>query len=296
MKTQNIGIIGSGQVGSLLGHYSFLNNRLSWILARSEKRINNLLELSIPELSIINSFDQILELPDIIIICVNDNEIQNVVNKLCEMFDKRLKSKIIFHTSGFLNKDVLDKCKKFGAITGACHPYQTFYVNKIEILDGIGWGIDCEPENFEQFSEIIIFFGGNPVFLDNCTPEKKALYHLSAVASSNFLSGVIQLSKHIASEAGISPVDFIPQISKQTLDNSINYLNQNYFPLTGPFARGDYKAIESHIKSLNHNQSLIDIYCYSAMAVLELSYINKLLDDENYKKIKKILKIHINQQ
>jgi predicted short-subunit dehydrogenase-like oxidoreductase (DUF2520 family) len=296
MKSKNIGIIGAGQVGSLLAHFAFKNKRMSWIIARNEKRIDNLCNLEIPEFFILNSCEQIFKLPNITIICVNDNEIQNVVNKLCELFGKKLKSKIILHTSGFLNKDVLDKCKKFGALTGACHPYQTFYDNKIEILNGIGWGIDCEPENFEQFSEIIRFFRGEPVYLDNCTPERKALYHLSAVAASNFLSGVIQLAKQIAFESGINAEDFIPQITKQTLDNSIKNLNKHDFPLTGPYARGDYEAIETHIKSLGQNKSLIEIYCYSSLATLELSFINKLINNENYKKIKKILMNHINQQ
>ena len=295
MKTQNFGIIGAGQVGSLLAQFAFKNQRISWIIARNEKRIDNLRQMSIPAISIINSIEQITDLPKIINICVNDNEIQNVVNKLCEVFGKSLKSKIIFHTSGFLNKDVLANCKKLGAITGACHPYQTFYDSKIEILNGIGWGIDCEPENFEQFSDIVNFFDGKPIYLDNCTPEKKALYHLSAVTSSNFLSGVLQLSKLVASEADINPSDFIPQITKQTLDNSINYLNKKEFPLTGPLARGDYKAIETHIQSLNHNKPLIDIYCYSALATLELAYMNMLLDQINYELIKNILKKHIIQ-
>jgi predicted short-subunit dehydrogenase-like oxidoreductase (DUF2520 family) len=296
IQTQKIGIIGAGQVGSLLAKFSYLNNRLLWILARNEKRIKNLLELSIPEQFVINSIDQIIELPEIIIICVNDNEIQNVVNNLCDIFGNKLKSKIIFHTSGFLNKDILVECQKFGANTGACHPYQTFYDNKIEILQGIGWGIDCYSETYNQFSEIIKFLRGKPIYLDNCTPENKALYHLSAVAASNFLSSVIQLSKHIAAEAGINADDFIPQIATQTLNNSINCLNKKDFPLTGPYARGDHKAIEKHIQSLGDNQSLIDIYCYSAIATLELSFINKLVDNENYEKIKIILKKHINLQ
>ena len=41
MKTQNFGIIGAGQVGSLLAQFAFKNQRISWIIARNEKRIQN---------------------------------------------------------------------------------------------------------------------------------------------------------------------------------------------------------------------------------------------------------------
>jgi hypothetical protein len=39
MKPQNIGIICTGQVGSLLAHFAFKNKRMSWIIAWNEKEL-----------------------------------------------------------------------------------------------------------------------------------------------------------------------------------------------------------------------------------------------------------------
>ncbi|GAB5466620.1 MAG: hypothetical protein Kapaf2KO_20560 [Candidatus Kapaibacteriales bacterium] len=139
---------------------------------------------------------------------------------------------------------------------------------------GIGWGVEANMDIFLSFEKLIEKIGGKAINMTGITNEKKALYHATAVAASNFVTSSIKLAKSFADELGVSALDLIAPIAKTTLDNNIMSLNDNYSPLTGPIARGDFETVRMHLESIK-NQSLKQSYILMARATLDLEKSKK---------------------
>jgi predicted short-subunit dehydrogenase-like oxidoreductase (DUF2520 family) len=188
-----------------------------------------------------------------------------------------------------LDYRILDCSKKYNAIIGTAHPYQTFFYPEISNFNNIGWGISSD-KNIDIISDFIKSIGGNPVDISILPNDKKALYHCSAVVASNFLSSIITLSKNIAFDYGINPQDFLPGIINTTLENNINTIsNPEVFPLTGPIARGDSEAIKMHINALKDKEYAMNAYIYFSLATLELALHYNFINEEKYITMRKEL-------
>ena len=116
-----VGIIGYGKLGSVVAHYFSSVSELAWIIIKNNatKNTSNL------SATILDSIQQIEDIPHIIILAVPDDEIE-----ICSLqLSKQLKQNsetLIIHCSGALGKDVLQSCKDKGARIAAIHPFQTF--------------------------------------------------------------------------------------------------------------------------------------------------------------------------
>ncbi len=244
--------------------------------------------------NIINNNDFIFDLspdtylPDFIIISVPDKNISSVSLELSENYNKLLKSVPIIHTSGIYPSDLLNECKNCGAITASVHPYQTFYSPSLDLLSGIGWGIESEFDK-NIFIEFVKMLGGNYHILKS--KEEKIKYHLSAVMSSNFLNSLLSSVISSLKNIGLSFDDFALPIIEQTLRNSINsyHLNSNRMPLTGPIARGDIESIKLHLSAITDSPEILIQYVYHCLATLEIAKNQNIIDENVYLEIKKVL-------
>lgn len=276
------GIIGAGQLAAALYQPLCKIYSLEWILVRNSKR-DSLFEGA----QIIREINKISNPPNIIILAIGDNEIEEVSLKLSNLFKNKLKGIKIIHCSGILPASILDDCAKFGAVTAKVHPYQTLYSARENILEGAGWGIEADNDK-DYFAEFVEALGGKPVFLK---PNTDALYHGSAVVASNFMNSLLSLAKEMATMAGIKPEDFQTRIIEETITN--NYSEGMDFPLTGPIARADISGIEKHIEALKSRPSALKTYCYLALATTETAKEKGFLSPVQYDKLKLILKKYI---
>lgn len=223
-----------------------------------------------------------------IIICVKDSDIDEAINQLIEHKSERLAGKIVFHTSGTLGKFILSKLEDNGSVIAAAHPYQTFYYNEVDVLEGIAWGVESDEKTYRQINELIVLLGGKAVKLSEQAIAKKALYHISAVAASNFMALSIDLAKEIAEDAGINANEFLPQILETTLQNNIKQLGSETPAITGPVVRGEVETIASHIDALGEciNGVIYKNMCES-LALMALD--RGLLSGEKFEQIMEIL-------
>ncbi len=260
MKT--FGIIGYGNVGETLAKYlnSCDNLKLSWLCS---KHLND--KTIFPAAKLFAEISQIEFLPDVIFITSNDKDISNIAAVLSNTFMDNLDSKIVIHTSGTLGLEVLTTCEKYGAITSAAHPFQTFFSRDITCLNNIFWGIEVSNNEYLGcINDLIISLNGHPFLLPTEIINNKPLYHSVAVAVSNYVAGAIKLGTLIANEINLPQKDFFIPIINQTIANCLKSItnNDNNFPLTGPIVRNDTKTIEEHIEALNKfpvlQQSYID--------------------------------------
>lgn len=286
---KRFGIIGSGNVGITLSEYLQDINLLEWCYVHSDKSFIEAIKI-IKKDNIIRNFDDLVSFPDYVIIAVNDSNIANIAKQIAEK-QNELNGVLFSHCSGTLSADELNSLKKFGAITGATHPYQTFFYNRTEILTGISWGIDCKTEDENEFEKMINIFGGNPVFLSDKAKIQKELYHISAIVASNYLNTIISVSDELLNEIELDTEKFIKPIIKTTIENNLlSMQNSNkQIPLTGPIVRGDIQIISQHISALEKYPEIMQQYKLFGLATLEKAYSNNMIEKSKYLKIKKLL-------
>jgi len=290
----SFGVIGAGKLGLTISLELARLERLKWILARSNQSRQNVVDKFYHTAFIRRSIDEIEEIPNMIIIAVSDGSVEEVSNALAKQFGKRLKGKYVIHTSGVLNREVLYACKEAGASVAAVHPFQTFYYDSENIFRDIRWGIEAADEDYDLFSHFVTFLYGFPIRLTTDSIKEKALYHAMAVATSNYMTTIIQLAHKIADSANIDSKEFLPPIAKTTLGNNLRGLADKEAPLTGPIARGDINTLELHILAMKDKPQILKPYCLLGLATVEMAFNAKLIDGQIYSKIKHLLTQHIN--
>ena len=279
-------IIGLGKVGLTLARHLYKRGCLGIIVSQSADYYN--LSIEFKDIVVKNNIDNQLNDSDIIIIAKADYYIKGTLTELKSTCN--LSGKIVIHLSGSMGLEQFEGYANTGAITASAHPYQTFYYPDPEILNGVAWGVQTSGA-FQLISDIIEGFGGQAIDLSGMSISEKILYHASAVAISNYMTTITELSKSIANQAGIQADEFIPKIMRTTLENNIRALTEsNDIPLTGPIARGDIEVIERHIKALEENKVLQKSYSLIGMATAEIAYKQNILGSYEYQKIIELLK------
>lgn len=285
-----VGIIGAGQVGSILAEQLNINNQLTYIISRNKTKNQELIDKGIIKNKIVKSIIDINTYVDFIIIAVRDSQIQRVLTELLQIDKTFLRKTLVIHTSGSLSKEELLQLKESKARIGSAHPYQTFFKQEINILDNIAWGIDCEETDFEQISNLIVSLNGKPIKLTDVALANKPLYHLSAVTASNFTVALISLAKELMNKLGLDANTFLEPIINQTIRNSYEYLDKDDLPLTGPIARADYTIIEKHIQSLKEYPDIERYYKDISKFVLDMVNSKNKIQDIDYHKINNLLR------
>ena len=257
---KKVGVIGYGNVGQTLAKYIYDCEKLelSWICS---KHFND--EKIFLDAKLFSNISQIKSLPNIVFITSSDNQLETIATILSNTFADKLRSKIVIHTSGAFGLELLHSCEKYGAITVAAHPFQTFFSKKPSCLNDIFWGIEISNSEYvPHISELIANLNGHPYFLSPEIINNKALYHSVAVAISNYISGAIKLGILLAKEINLPQKDFFIPIINQTIENCFKSIidNDNNFPLTGPIARNDSETIKKHIEALNGLPNLQQSY------------------------------------
>jgi predicted short-subunit dehydrogenase-like oxidoreductase (DUF2520 family) len=293
IKDMKVGVIGAGKLGTVLSRHFAAKGRLHVIADISEDVRSSLKSNFGNQIPIISLLNDEKYLSDIIFLTVSDSQILTSASQLAADMGNSLKGKIIIYCSGILNLEVLEPCRKMGAICFGAHPYQTFFHSDANLLQGVGWGIE-QSDNKELILELIKEMGGNPVVLSENAVKNKAAYHCSAVVCSNFMAASVAFAEEIANSVDVDPKDFIPKIIETTINNNISSIkNGGEMPLTGPLARNDTHTIELHIQSLKAYPELLKPYCYLTLASVEIAYQHNILTYENYNYLKKTLFLYL---
>jgi len=287
-RSKKICIIGTGKVGSVLFH-SLLNSGLeiSYAIDKNLKLAKSVsskfksvkISSEITENIILDS--------EVIIIAVQDKNIKIVID-IINNLRVPLKGKIIFHTGGAVSSEILSEFRKKKAYTGSFHPVQTFngisYKNN-KLLTNIYFGIEGDSPSLKYFKYLCKKLGSKYVMI----PEnKKILYHSACVFASNFLVTHFDVLSEISSGISKEGINIFEPIVRTTLDNIFRLGTGK--SLTGPFARGDYKIIEMHLKNFRKNvPSFLYYYVMLGLETLNLSVKEKKIDRKSASEIKKLL-------
>jgi predicted short-subunit dehydrogenase-like oxidoreductase (DUF2520 family) len=276
---KNILFIGAGKLGTTLA--SALSQSGFVIPFFYSKEIPDNRKVYFPNTTFVNELrTEYFENTEIVIITVPDEQIKIVAEQL-DSLDIIWESKIIMHTSGCLNSTELGALKLNGAQVGSIHPMQSFdkHFMPKTIFENIIFSVegDTQVQTFlEKIAELL------NAKVTKLKPEDKILYHIAAVASSNFFVALLdyvgRLYKNLDFDENKIKELIVPIVS-QSLNNFKNAESKNI--LTGPLKRGDFSTIENHVKYLKDNQEEM-LPVYSEISKYISQFILKHNESENH--------------
>jgi predicted short-subunit dehydrogenase-like oxidoreductase (DUF2520 family) len=239
MVFNSIAIIGSGNVATNLAHNLSQLGTLqlgiysSSILHRTELALATKSKLYH---SIEETFDA-----DLILICVPDNAIQDVVGLLPT-------NQKIAYTSGSIPLNTFAKHSNVGVF----YPLQTFTKNHLIDLKTVPFFVEANNQNLEK--ELVDFASliGKNVSITNS--EERKHYHLAAVMLNNFTNHLAYLAQHHLAQHHLDWKNLLPLFEETT--RKIVSSNPKEIQ-TGPARRNDTQVINQHLKELNENEKNI---------------------------------------
>jgi predicted short-subunit dehydrogenase-like oxidoreductase (DUF2520 family) len=205
-------------------------------------------------------------LADIFWLCVPDAAIAEATGRLVKAHGAKLKGRIVVHSSGARNVEVLKTATAAGAAGASVHPLMSFPTRKPVSLRGVPFGIEADPATRRTLNALIRRVGGEPFAVNG---ETKALYHAVGVLSSPLLVSHLVAAQQTAALAGFSPRQvrkLMEPIVRATIDNVFRRGAEKSF--SGPIARGDGQTIRLHLQALEPHPMLAAVYRSLALYAL----------------------------
>lgn len=236
-------IIGTGNAATVLGrllHYA--GHEITQVIGRNAERTEKL--AGILNSSFTVQTDEVTYEADIYLIAVADNSIEEITHAL------RLDKKLVVHTAGSIQKDVLRNCSKN---YGVLYPLQSLR-KEMDRLPQIPFLIDGNtPDNCTLIADLARTISSRVEFADD---KRRLLTHLAAVMVSNFTNHLYMAAEDLCKHENISFQLLLPLI-EEVADRLQSYSPQQV--QTGPAIRNDTITIQKHIallKSYPLQQSL----------------------------------------
>ena len=270
--SRSVSIVGAGRLGRSLGRRL---HRLGWrvgaVVTRSDATSRNAVRFvgsGKPHGSLTR---EILH-ADVILLTVPDGALAGVARSLARLDPKKWAGKVVLHTSGALDRTVLQPLAKCGAVTGSLHPMQTFSGHGDPKLTGVVFGIEGYPKAIRVAASIATALGGIPVTVDG---KKKISYHAAAVLVAGLGLALAEGATQVLLSVG-----FTRRRAHQALLPLMREMLQNFerqgphAAWTGPISRADYGTVALHAKALRTQSPELQ-ETYQALARLSARVLSK---------------------
>lgn len=241
----DVGIVGVGRVGSVLGAaLSRAGHRLVGACAVSRDSRRRAAQL-LPGTPLLPA-DEVVGRSALVLLTVPDDALPDLVEGLAttESFPA---GQLVAHTSGRYGMAVLEPAQRRGALPLAVHPVMTFVGSSVDLqrLVGASFGVTA-PEHLLPVAEaLVIEMGGEPVRI---AEELRPLYHAALAGGANHVVTLVAQTADLLRSAGVAePGRMLSPLLGAALDNA---LRSGDAALTGPVARGDAAGVAAHLAEL----------------------------------------------
>lgn len=281
-------IIGVGKVGSALAiELSAKGFEIDTLVDRNLSRLKKIKFKCKCKNIFISLNPDVIKNSDVFILCLKDDDIKKYIKGIKKF---NFKGKILLHTSGLLTSDVFKTLNAENINVGTFHPAQTFTklsFKSDKLLSEIYFGIEGGKNAMDFVKLAIKKLNSGYISIPK---NKKVLYHLSCVVSSNFLIANFYLLKKFSKSLNIKESKFL-EILKPLFDNTVKNIHDAgvAVSLTGPVSRGDINTINSHLNLLHRKfPKYVEYYKATSKVLTDVAGIKR--KDINLKKILGILK------
>lgn len=246
LNRQNIGIIGAGRVGAVLGAALVAAGHrviaAVGVSAASKSRAEQLL----PGVALLPA-DQVASSADLVLLAVPDDVLAGLVNGLVETGALR-PGQIVAHTSGAHGLAVLAPVTTVGARPLALHPAMTFTGTAVDLqrlAEGVSFGVTAPDGLRDLAASLVADLGGQVEWI---AEERRPLYHAALAHGANHLATLVNEALDRLRDAGVRhPEQVLAPLLGAALDNSLRLGDA---AITGPVSRGDAGTVAKHLKAL----------------------------------------------
>jgi predicted short-subunit dehydrogenase-like oxidoreductase (DUF2520 family) len=247
----SLAIIGAGRVGRALGRgLRELGWKIGAVVTRSEASARRAVRFIGAGKACAGMTRQILA-SRVILIATPDDEIAVVARELARIGEEELRGRVVLHTSGAMDSDVLDAVRARGAMVGSMHPLQSFSGVAVPSLEGRVFTIEGETHAVRVARQIARSLGGSPVRIAG---SKKILYHAAAAMAAGHVLAVEEAATQLLLSLGMrrsEAVRALLPLTRQVLEN-FETLGP-HAAWTGPLSRGDFKVVRAHLEALQES-------------------------------------------
>jgi predicted short-subunit dehydrogenase-like oxidoreductase (DUF2520 family) len=270
--SRSVSIVGAGRLGrSLARRLHRLGWRTSAIVTRSETTSRDAVRFIGAGSSHTSLTREILE-ADVILLTVPDGALARVARSLARIEPKRWPGKVVLHTSGALDRTVLQPLAKCGAATGSLHPMQTFSGHSDPKLAGVVFGVEGDPRAIKAATSIAKSLGGIPVIVEG---KKKISYHAAAVLVAGLGLALAEGATQVLLSAGFTrrrALQALLPLMREMLENFEEH--GPHAAWTGPISRADYGTVAMHVKALRTQSPELQ-ETYQSLARLSACVLSK---------------------
>jgi len=195
---------------------------------------------------------KLIDSPDAVLLCVPDDEIENVARAIAPS-----PAFVLAHVAGSRTLDVLSGHPRVGSL----HPLMTLPSGELGStrLLGATYCVSGDP----VVERIVESLGGRTITLRD---DQRTLYHATATVASNHLVALMGHVQRLAEAAGLRLEDFLG-LSRQALED-VALVGPDE-ALTGPASRGDVATIDAHLNAMPESER--STYVALAHAAFELA-------------------------
>jgi len=225
------------------------------------------------------------ELGELIFLSVPDDKIAPIAGRLSHL-SLNWGNRKVAHFSGSHSSDLLQPLSVKGASVASMHPLQTFTKgDAARRFENIWFTLEGDKKLFPVLERFIHKAGAKSKRMN---PEQKKVMHLAAVFASNYLVSLMNAAEKITRENEIeNGIEMLQPLIRQTLNNILNKGVEK--SLSGPILRGDQSTIRSHLKLMDNQPDLRQLYKHLGIQASQIASNSGRLDEKVSESIKKIL-------
>lgn len=238
-------IIGAGNVACHLGRaLRKVNIDIRQIAGRGEEHAVKLAEEL--KTDYILDINNITDTADLYIIAVSDDAIKEVINMLTPT------EQLVVHTAGSIPMSVFEnRFKNYGVF----YPLQTFSRNRKINFDNIPICIEANSQiNSDKLMQLAGLLSRKNLLINS---GKRAALHLAAVFASNFTNHMYAIAYDILKNQNLD-FSLLQPLITETASKIFEMEPRN--AQTGPAVRNNISLMEFHLKMLQNDKLLQDLY------------------------------------
>jgi len=187
-----------------------------------------------------------------------------------------LRGQTVVHSSGALDRSVLEAAARAGAHTASVHPMMTFppsfRIRRAVPLRGVRFGVETgvagadDAATRQRLFRLVRRLGGVPFAV---TSEGKAMYHAAAMCGSPLLVALLAAGVAAMRAAGVGQRQALALLTPMAAATIANVERRGLArSFSGPLARGDAATVKLHRQALAAHPLLAPVY--DALALEDL--------------------------